>query len=198
VVDRARHGAATSQGATVRDLVERAQNGDREAFAALVVMTSDRSYTLAARILRDTSLAEDALQSALITVWRQLPTLRDPDRFEAWVRRLLVHACYAEARRRRTWTANVRVLPADGPAAPDSMVSVDDRDVLDRAFRRLSVEQRAVFVLHHHLGLPLNEIAETLGIPAGTARSRLHYATRVLRAAVEADAAPVIHEGRMA
>ena len=182
----------------MRDLVERAQNGDREAFAALVVMTSDRSYALAARILRDTSLAEDALQSALITVWRQLPTLRDPDRFEAWVRRLLVHACYAEARRRRTWTANVRVLQADGPAAPDSMVSVDDRDVLDRAFRRLSVEQRAVFVLHHHLGLPLNEIAETLGIPAGTARSRLHYATRVLRAAVEADAAPVIHEGRMA
>jgi RNA polymerase sigma-70 factor (ECF subfamily) len=182
----------------VRDLVERARNGDREAFAALVVMTSDRSYALAVRILRDASLAEDALQSALITVWRQLPTLRDPDRFEAWVRRLLVHACYAEARRRRTWAANVRVLPVDGPAAPDPIVSIDDRDALDRAFRRLSIEQRAVFVLHHHLGLPLNEIAETLGIPAGTARSRLHYATRVLRAAVEADAAPVVHEGRMA
>ena len=182
----------------MRDLVERAQNGDREAFAALVVMTSDRAYALAARILRDASLAEDALQSALITVWRQLPTLRDPDRFEAWVRRLLVHACYAEARRRRTWAANVRVLPVDGPAAPDPIVSIDDRDALDRAFRRLSIEQRAVFVLHHHLGLPLNEVAETLGIPAGTARSRLHYATRVLRAAVEADAAPVVHEGRMA
>jgi RNA polymerase sigma-70 factor (ECF subfamily) len=182
----------------VRDLVERARNGDREAFAALVVMTSDRSYALAVRILRDASLAEDALQSALITVWRQLPTLRDPDRFEAWVRRLLVHACYAEARRRRTWAANVRVLPVDGPAAPDPIVSIDDRDALDRAFRRLSIEQRAVFVLNHHLGLPLNEIAETLGIPAGTARSRLHYATRVLRAAVEADAAPVVHEGRMA
>jgi RNA polymerase sigma-70 factor (ECF subfamily) len=186
------------EGATVRDLVERAQNGDRDAFAALVGMTSDRMYTLAARILRDNGLAEDALQGALITVWRQLPTLRDPDRFEAWVRRLVVHACYAEARRRRTWAANVRVLPVDGPAGPDGFVTIDDRDALDRAFRRLTVEQRAVFVLHHHVGLPLTEIAETLGIPAGTARSRLHYATRILRAAVEADAAPVAHEGRMA
>src|SRR5262245_31341433 len=186
------------QGATVRDLVERAQEGDRDAFAALVALTSDRMYALAARILRDSVLAEDALQSALITVWRQLPTLRDPDRFEAWVRRLLVHACYAEARRRRSWAANVRVLPADGPAAPDSLVSVVDRDALDRAFGRLSVEQRAVFVLHHHVGLPLTETAETLGVPAGTARSRLHAAARVLRAAVEADAAPVTPEGRMA
>ena len=182
----------------VRDLVVGAQNGDREAFAALVQMTSDRMYALAARILRDNVLAEDALQGALITVWRQLPTLRDPDRFEAWVRRLLVHACYAEARRRRAWAANVRVLPLDGPAAPDAIVSIDDRDALDRAFRRLTVEQRAVFVLHHHVGLPLVEIADTLGIPAGTARSRLHYATRLLRSAIEADMAPVIHQGRMA
>jgi RNA polymerase sigma-70 factor (ECF subfamily) len=182
----------------VRDLVERAQDGDRDAFAALVAMTSDRMYALAARILRDSDLAEDALQGALITVWRQLPALRDPDRFEAWVRRLLVNTCYAEAKRRRTWTANVRVLPIEGPAGPDEYLTIDDRDALDRAFRRLSVEQRAVFVLHHHVGLQLTEIAETLGIPDGTARSRLHYATRVLRAAVEADAAPVATKGRMA
>jgi len=182
----------------VRDLVVQAQHGDRDAFAALVGMTSDRMYALAARILRDNVLAEDALQGALIAVWRQLPTLRDPDRFEAWVRRVLVHQCYAEARRRRQWAANVRVLPVDGPAAPDALISIDDRDALDRAFRRLTIEQRAVFVLHHHLGLALTEIADTLGIPAGTARSRLHYATRVLRAAVEADAEPVAHEGRMA
>jgi RNA polymerase sigma-70 factor, ECF subfamily len=182
----------------VRDLVERAQRGDREAFAALVGMTSDRMYALASRILRDGVLAEDALQSALIIVWRQLPNLRDPDRFEAWARRLLVHACYAEARRRRTWAANVRVLPIDGPAGPDGLLPIDLRDALDRAFRRLTVEQRAVFVLHHHVGLQLTEVAETLGIPAGTARSRLHYATRVLRAAIEADAAPVAPEGRMA
>jgi RNA polymerase sigma-70 factor, ECF subfamily len=182
----------------VRDVVERAMRGDREAFGVLVVHTSDRMYAIATRILRDAELAEDALQSALLTAWRQLPTLRDPDRFEAWVRRLLVHACYAEARRRRAWAANVRVLPVDGPAAPDVLVSVADRDALDRAFRRLTIEQRAVFVLHHHVGLPLVEIAETLGVPAGTARSRLHYATRALRAAVEADAAPVQSQGRMA
>jgi RNA polymerase sigma-70 factor (ECF subfamily) len=182
----------------VEELVVRARRGDRDAFAALVHATSDWLYAIASRILRNTDFAEDALQNALITAWRQLPTLRDPDRFEAWVRRLLVHACYAEARRRRSWAANVRVLPVDGPAGPDELLSVVDRDALERAFRRLSVEHRAVFVLHHHLGLPLVEIAENLGIPAGTARSRLHNATRVLRQAVEADAAPVASEGRMA
>ena len=182
----------------MRDLVERAQGGDREAFGALVAMISDRMYGLAARILRDGDLAEDALQGALISAWRQLPALRDPDRFEGWVRKVLVHACYAEARRRRSWAANVRVLPVDGPAGADDLISIDDRDQLDRAFRRLSVEQRAVFVLHHHEGRPLVEIAETLGIPAGTARSRLHYATRVLRAAIEADGDPLATEGRLA
>ena len=164
----------------MRDVVERAMRGDREAFGVLVVHTSDRLYAIATRILRDTELAEDALQGAFLTAWRQLPTLRDPDRFDAWVRRLLVHACYAEARRQRSWAANVRVLPVDGPAAPDMLVSVADRDALDRAFRRLTIEQRAVFVLHHHVGLQLVEIAETL------------------RAAVEADAAPVQAQGRMA
>jgi RNA polymerase sigma-70 factor, ECF subfamily len=182
----------------VEDLVLRARDGDREAFASLVHLTSDRLYAIATRILRDGDLAEDALQGALVTAWRQLPTLRDPARFEAWVRRLLVHSCYAEARRRRTWTANVRVLPVDGPVGPDGLLSIVERDALDRAFRRVSIEHRAVFVLHHHLGLSLVEIAETLGIPAGTARSRLHYATRLLRAAIEADAAPAATEGRMA
>ena len=182
----------------MRDLVVRAQQGDREAFAGLVNLTSDRMYAIAVRVLRDSDLAEDALQSALLTAWRQLPNLRDPDRYEAWVRKVLVHACYAEARCRRAWSANVRVLPVDGPVGPDEIVSVDDRDTLDRAFRRLSVEQRAVFVLHHHQGLPLVEIAETLGIPAGTARSRLHHATRVLRGAIDADERTVAPQGRMA
>ncbi len=182
----------------MRDVVERAMRGDHDAFGMLVNLTSDRMYAIATRILRDAHLAEDALQSSLITAWRELPRLRDPDRFEAWIRRLLVHACYAEARRRRTWAGNVRVLPIDGPVAADEIVAVSDRDALDRAFRRLTVEQRAIVVLHHHVGLSLVEIAETLGIPAGTARSRLHYATRLLRSALEADAAPVIPEGRMA
>ena len=180
------------------ELVERARHGDREAFGALVQLTSNRMYAIAARILRDTDLAEDALQGALIAAWKSLPTLRDPARFEAWLRRLLVHACYAEARRRRSWATNIRVLPVDGPVGPDGLLSIVERDALDRAFSRLSIEQRAVFVLHHHLGLALTEIADTLGVPAGTARSRLHYATRALRAAIEADAAPVAPEGRMA
>jgi RNA polymerase sigma-70 factor, ECF subfamily len=184
----------------MRGLVERAMRGDREAFGMLVNQTSDRLYSIATRILRDADLAEDALQGALITAWRELPRLRDPDRFEAWARRLLVHACYAEARRRRTWAGNVRVLPVDGPAGADELLSVADRDALDRAFKRLTVEQRAVFVMHHHIGLSLVEVAETLGIPAGTARSRLHYATRMLRLAVEADMAPVnpASQGRLA
>ena len=182
----------------MRDVVERAMRGDREAFGLLVNLTSDRMFAIATRILRDSHLAEDALQSSLITAWRELPRLRDPDRFEPWVRRLLAHACYAEARRKRRWAGNVRLLPVDGPAAGDDMLSVADRDALDRAFRRLTVEQRAVFVLHHHLGLPLVEIADTLGIPPGTARSRLHYSIRLLRSAIEADEAPVIPEGRMA
>ena len=178
----------------MRDVVELAMRGDREAFGVLVNQTSDRMYAIATRILRDTHLAEDALQGALITAWRDLPTLRDPDRFEAWVRKLVVHACYAEARRRNVWAANVRMLPVDGPASSDDIVSIADRDILDRAFRRLTVDQRAVFVLHHHLGLPLVEIAETLGVPVGTVRSRLHHAMRGLRAALDADARPPTRE----
>lgn len=182
----------------MEELVERARHGDRDAFATLVQQTGDRMYAIATRILRDADLAEDALQGALIAAWRNLPTLRDPARFEAWLRKLLVHACYAEARRRRTWATNIRVLPVDGPVGPDGLFSIVERDALDRAFGRLSVEQRAVFVLHHHVGLALTEIADTLGIPAGTARSRLHYATRTLRSVIEADATPVVSEGRMA
>ena len=182
----------------VDELVERARHGDREAFGELVELTSNRMYAIATRILRDADLAEDALQGAFVAAWKSLPTLRDPARFEAWLRRLLVHACYAEARRRRSWASNIRVLPLEGPVGPDGLISIVDRDALDRAFGRLSVEQRAVFVLHHHIGLGLAEIAENLGIPAGTARSRLHYATRTLRAAIEADAAPIAHQGRLA
>jgi RNA polymerase sigma-70 factor (ECF subfamily) len=181
-----------------RDLVEQARRGDREAFAVLVHQVSDALYAVAHRILRDTGLAEDALQNALVLAWRRLPHLREADRFEAWIHRILVHACYDEAQRSRRWSANVRVLPVDGPTAPDETSVVAARDELERAFRRLPVEQRAVFVLHHYLGLPLVEIAELLGIPAGTARSRLHYAIAELRDALTADAQPTAREGRFA
>jgi len=133
-----------------RDLVERAREGDRDAFAILVHQASDRLFAVAFRILRDVGLAEDALQNALLTTWRQLPQLRDAERFEAWSRRILVHACYAEHRRRRTWTANIRVLDRRGTEIPDSSDALADRDELERLFRRLPLDQRAVFVLHHY------------------------------------------------
>lgn len=172
-----------------RSVIERAQRGDRDAFAALVHAVGDRLYALAYRILRDPELARDAFQEALIAAWRQLPNLRDADRFEAWVHRILVHACYAESRRRTRWSANIRALEVEDRMPPDTGLSVHDRDELERGFRLLPLEQRAVFVLHHHIGLPLVEIAETLGIPAGTARSRLHYATLALRKSLGDDRA---------
>ena len=181
-----------------RDLVEQARGGDREAFTVLVHQVSDVLYSIAYRILRDPGLAEDALQNALVLAWRRIPKLRDPERFEAWIHRILVHACYDESQRARHWTATVRVLPIDGPSTPDGSDAVADRDELERAFRRLSIDQRAVFVLHHYLGLPLVEVAELLEVPAGTARSRLHYAIAGLRDALTAEPEPIVQEGRLA
>ena len=178
-----------------RDLVEQAQRGDREAFAILARTRGDVLFGTARRILREVDLAEDAVQQALVIAWRELPRLRDPDRFDVWLHRTLVHACYAEARRKRDWNANVRVMPVDGPAGPDEVGSLVDRDEIERGFRRLPPEQRAILVLHHYLGLGLNEIGEVLDIPAGTARSRLHYAHRAMRAVLEADARPAAAAG---
>src|SRR5215212_6682460 len=143
------------------DLVIRAQRGDEQAFASLAVAAGNRLHAVAHRILRDIDLAEDATQQALLTIWRDLPQLRDPARFDAWSYRLLVRACYAEGRRTRHWTPNLHLLPAHEPATMDGLSSVVDRDQLERAFRRLSLEHRAVVVLHHYLDLPLDEVAET-------------------------------------
>jgi len=181
-----------------RELVEQAQRGDQEAFAALAHLAADRLYAIAYRILRDADRAEDALQQALIAAWDDLPGLRDPDRFDAWTYRLVVRASYREAQRERRWTAQVRVIPIDRSADPDPAADVAARDELERGFRRLTPEHRAVLVLHHYAGLPVTEIAETLGIPVGTAGSRLHYATRSLRAALEADARGVMAREHMA
>ena len=174
-----------------RDLVERARTGDPEAFADLVHQTSDTLFGIARRILRDPELAEDVLQNALVTIWRKLPNLREVDRFEGWAYRILVHACYAEAPRNRRWTAVVRELPVDRADQTDDVRRIVDRDELERAFRQLPLDQRAVFVLHHHVGLPLVQVAEVLGIPDGTARSRLHYATRALRVAFDDGRVPI-------
>jgi RNA polymerase sigma-70 factor, ECF subfamily len=175
-------------------LVIRAQQGDEQAFASLAVPLGNRLHALAHRILRDIDLAEDATQQALLNVWRDLPSLRDPARFDAWSYRLLVRACYAEGRKTRRGMPNLTLLPADEPTTGEGLGSVVDRDQLERGFRRLSIDHRAVVVLHHYLELSLDEVAETLGIPLGTVRSRLHYAMRGLRAALEADARPAVRE----
>ena len=171
-----------------------AQHGDEEAFASLAVAVGDRLHAVAHRILRDTDLAEDATQQALLSIWRDLPQLRDPAHFDAWSYRLLVRACYAEGRRTRAWAPNLRLLPADEPTAGEGLGAVVDRDQLERGFRRLSIDHRAVVVLHHYLDLPLEAVADALGVPIGTVRSRLHHAMRGLRAALEADARPTVRE----
>ena len=173
-----------------RDLVEQAQRGDRDAFAILARTYGDRLMQIAQRILRDIGRAEDAVQQTLVVAWRELPGLRDPDRFEPWIHRLLVNASYREARRGRDWNANVRILPIDGPSGPDESISIDNRDRLERGFRRLPPDQRVVLVFTHYLGLTPTEIGKRLGIPVGTANSRLHYAERAMRAAIEADDRP--------
>ena len=175
-------------------LVVRAQRGDEEAFAGIVDAIGGRLHAVAHRILRDIDLAEDATQQALLDIWRDLPDLRDPARFDAWSYRLLVRACYAEGRRTRRATPNLRLLPTDEPTVGEGLSEVVDRDQLERGFRRLSLEHRAVVVLHHYLDWPLEQIAETLGVPQGTVRSRLHHAMRGLRAALDADARPVARE----
>jgi len=181
-----------------RELVVRAGQGDHDAFATLAAASTNQCYALAYRILRDPHRAQDATQQALLGAWRDLPTLREPERFDAWLRKLVVNACYREARGERRWAARIRVISSE-PSTPDVAPSVAARDELEGAFRRLPPEQRAVVVLHHHLGYPLTEIAATLGIPVGTARSRLHYAVRQLRTVLDAgDRALVTSEERPA
>ena len=175
-------------------IVARAQGGDEEAFGLIVDTVGGRLHAVAHRILRDTDLAEDATQQALLDIWRDLPDLRDPVRFDAWSYRLLVRACYAEGRRSRRATPNLHLLPTDESTVEEGLSEVVDRDQLERGFRRLSLEHRAVVVLHHYLDWPLEQIAETLGVPPGTVRSRLHHAMRGLRAALDADARPVPRE----
>lgn len=181
-----------------RDLVEAASRGDHEAFEVLAMSAGDRLYAIARLILRASDLAEDAVQEALVRAWQQLPSLRDPDRFDAWLYRLVINACADQGRQLRRWSQQVRQLPLEG-ATDDDTRSVADRDQLERGFNRLKPEQRAVVVLHYYSGLSAAEIARTLGIPEGTARSRLYYATEAMRAALQADARQpaVVHNGTM-
>jgi RNA polymerase sigma-70 factor (ECF subfamily) len=176
------------------ELVKRAQHGDREAFGLIAADIATRFLAISRRILRDLDLAEDATQQALVAIWRDLPHLRDLARFDAWSYRLLVRACYAEGRAIRRWSPNLRPLPEDALAAPDALDEVIQRDQLETAVRRLSVDHRAVLVLHYYADLPPDRVAQVLEIPVGTVHSRLHYAMRAMRAALDADERPALSE----
>jgi RNA polymerase sigma-70 factor, ECF subfamily len=180
-------------------LVDRAKRGDREAFSVLAGGAVDRLYAIARLILRDTDLAEDATQDALVRAWRDLPTLRDVERFDAWLYRLTVNACTDIGRRRRRWRAELTIVPIE-PAEPDRAAELADRDQLERGLRRLSDAQRTILILHFYVDLSPSEAADVLDIPVGTAKSRLHYALDALRAALAADERSVgdLREGRTA
>ena len=177
------------------ELVARAARGDAEAFDALARDRIDRLFAIASRILRNHHDAEDAVQQALWTAWSDLPGLREPARFDAWLYRLLIRACYRAGHSRRRRAAIVSIVPEmddlPGTVIADAIV---DRDALERAFRRLSINHRTVVVLHHYLDLPLDRVADIVGAPLGTVGSRLHYATRQLRTALIEDAQPTARE----
>ncbi len=178
------------------NLVTRAQQGDQQAFETLAGTAHPRLYRVALGVLGDASSAEDATQQALIAIWRYLPRLRDPHKFDGWSYRLLVRACYAEAKRRPAWLGEAAITDLHEPAAPDEYLGVVRRDQLERGFGRLSVEQRTVIVLRYMLDWPLEQVADALDVSVGTVGSRLNRALKALRAALEADARPTPAAGR--
>ena len=174
-----------------RALIGQAREGDHDAFTILLDVRLARLDAAARLILRDPELARDAVQEALIRAWRDLPGLRDPDRFDAWIHRLLVNACLDLVRRRRRRVIEVELSPIDMPTATDAAGSIADRQVLHEALARLDPGHRAVVALHYLLGMPLPDVAASLGIPLGTAKSRLHFALAAMRrSTVEPDPAP--------
>lgn len=172
------------------ELVVRAQAGDADAFTALVDATGGRLHAVAYSILRDRDAAADATQHALLQAWRGLPALREPERFEAWMYRLVVRACHAEARRVPRWIPMDPTVDMVAAGGQDVATTIGERDRLERGFRRLSVDQRAVVVLRHLLDLPPDHVAVALGVPVGTVHSRLSRAMAALRAALDADDRP--------
>jgi len=174
-------------------LVERARSGDHEAFSVLVRTSVPRLLGAATLILRDQDRAQDAVQEALVQAWRNVRALRDLEAWDAWLYRLTVNACYRSAKTiRRRSVVELHVDLDHEPAADDISGSIADRDLMGRALGRLPVDQRAVMVLHFYLDLPLTEAADVLGIPIGTAKSRLHRGLETLRIALGGHAQPVL------
>ena len=171
-----------------RRLVDQAIRGDEEAFGTLIERCGPMFHAVARRVLDDPFLADDATQQAMLAAWRFLPQLHEPDQFEAWAYRLVVNACRNEARREGRHRNVLRLLPAHHPSTGDAGSRVVIREQLETAFRALSIEHRTVVVLVHYVGMTPSEAARAMGTRAGTARSRLYYALRHMRAAIEADA----------
>lgn len=172
----------------MHDLVTRAQHGDMRAFETLTAAHHDRLFRVAQGILRDRHLAEDATQQAFLDIWRHIRRLRDPAKFDGWSYRLLVNACYDEAKRKPRWVADIDIEPRQEPTAQDAFGSVNDRDQLSRGFGQLSMDHRAVLVLRYLLDMTLEQTAEALGIPEGTAHSRAKRALEALRGVLETEA----------
>ena len=180
--------------------VIRAQGGDCEAFARLARASIARLDAVARLITRDSEVAQDAVQEALARAWRDLRSLRDPERFDAWLRRLVVRACIDELRSARRRGIEVELTDLHHPAIGDAAAGLANRDALERAFRHLEPEQRSLVVLYYYLDLSLSDAAAAVGIPDGTAKSRLARARDTMRAAIDADArpAPALPEGEPA
>ena len=172
-----------------RELVTRAKEGDHEAFTRLVAGSVDRLYAVANLILRDADRAQDAVQEALVSAWRDLRTLRDPDAWDPWLYRLTVWACYRHARRdRRRSLVERSILPDTADVAADVAPPIVERDRLELSSVGLPIEQRAVIVTHFYLGCPISEVADILSIPLGTVKSRLNRGLHALRDGLDADA----------
>ena len=146
-----------------------------------------RLYNLAHLMLSDPTLAEDAVQEALILTWRDLRSLRDPDRFDSWLHRVLIRSVYRVSRTERRRIDRQPLTETLEHHGFDPASAVEHRDEIDRGFRRLEANYRAVLVVHHFLGLPDDAAAQVLGVPVGTFKSRLNRATAALRAELDAE-----------
>ncbi len=171
-----------------RLVIEQAQRGDRVAFETIVEARLGQTFRTALAILGSEPDARDAVQETFIKAWRELPRLRELDRFDAWFSRIVVNTCRTALRSRGR--RQVREIPVDeqspmqarGPRLEDR---VGDIDALERAFERLSADERAILALHHVERRSLAELAATFQVPEGTVKSRLHAARRSFERALE-------------